>query len=73
MAARPPDPFLNRLQTSSLKARRLQYSRSPPVTWANKLAVAGGWVLYGFGSHEVDVTLWYLGSQPRRVYAQGSI
>ena len=53
--------------------RRLQYSRSPPVTWANKPEVAGGWVLYGFGSHEVDVTLWYLGSQPRRVYAQGSI
>jgi len=53
--------------------RRLGYSRSAPVTWANNPEIAGGWVLYGFGSHEVDIALWHLDSPARRVYAQGTV
>ncbi|HIE14919.1 TPA: Gfo/Idh/MocA family oxidoreductase [Candidatus Bathyarchaeota archaeon] len=53
--------------------RRLGYSKSAQVTWANKPNIAGGWVLYGFGSHEVDIALWHLGGRAWKVYAQGSI
>jgi len=52
--------------------RRLGYSKSAPVSWANKPEVAGGWVLYGFGSHEVDISLWHLESSAEKVYAMGA-
>ena len=50
--------------------RRLSRSREFPSPWARDPAQAGGWVLYGYGSHEVDMLLWLFDTHARRVYAQ---
>jgi predicted dehydrogenase len=50
--------------------RRLSRSREFPSAWARDPARAGGWVLYGYGSHEVDMLLWLLDTHATRVYAQ---
>jgi len=39
--------------------------------WAADPKMAGGWVLYGFGSHEVDMMLWLFDAQAVRVAAEG--
>ena len=52
--------------------RRLSRSLQSPVDWATDPAQAGGWVLYGFGSHEVDTMLWLFDTHATRVYAQAA-
>jgi predicted dehydrogenase len=50
--------------------RRLSRSREFRSEWARDPAKAGGWVLYGYGSHEVDMMLWLFDTHANRVYAQ---
>jgi len=61
-------------QPHHLIRRRYHYTARPypPASWANDPQKAGGWVLYGFGSHEVDMILWLLDTQAEQVYAQGA-
>ena len=51
--------------------RRLSRSREFHAPWARDPAQAGGWVLYAYGSHEVDMLLWLFDTHATRVYAQG--
>lgn len=51
--------------------RRLSRSREFQSEWARDPAQAGGWVLYGYGSHEVDMMLWLFDTHAMRVYTQG--
>ena len=50
--------------------RRLSRSTGFRSEWASDPARAGGWVLYGYGSHEVDMLLWLLDTHATRVHAQ---
>ena len=59
-------------QPRNVIRRRLSRSRESPVDWAADPAQAGGWVLYGFGSHEVDMMLWLFDTHATRVYAQAA-
>jgi predicted dehydrogenase len=51
--------------------RRLSRSQTFHADWARDPAKTGGWVLYGYGSHEVDMILWLLDTHAAHVYAQG--
>jgi len=51
--------------------RRYGHARDYKSEWAGKPDQAGGWVLYGFGSHEVDMILWLNDAEAEQVYAQG--
>jgi len=50
--------------------RRLGKSEDFRSEWARHPEQAGGWVLYGYGSHEVDMILWLTGSEAGEVFAQ---
>jgi predicted dehydrogenase len=50
--------------------RRLGNSREFRSEWARDPAKAGGWVLYGYGAHEVDMMLWLFDTHARKVFAQ---
>jgi predicted dehydrogenase len=50
--------------------RRLSRSGEFRSAWARDPAQAGGWVLYGYGSHEVDMMLWLFDTYATHVYAQ---
>ena len=50
--------------------RRFGNSREFRSEWARHPAKAGGWVLYGYGSHEVDTMLWLFDTHATKVYAQ---
>ena len=50
--------------------RRLSKSGEFRSGWARDPAKAGGWVLYGYGAHEVDMMLWLFDTHARKVYAQ---
>jgi len=50
--------------------RRLSRSLEFHSEWARDPAKAGGWLLYGYGSHEVDMMLWLFDTHAQRVYAQ---
>jgi predicted dehydrogenase len=50
--------------------RRLSRSREFRSAWARDPAKAGGWVLYGYGSHEVDMMLWLFDTHASKVFAQ---
>jgi UDP-N-acetylglucosamine 3-dehydrogenase len=50
--------------------RRLSRSTGSNSPWASNPAQAGGWLLYGYGSHEVDMILWLFDTHAVRVYAQ---
>jgi predicted dehydrogenase len=39
--------------------------------WSNNPAVAGGWVLYGFGAHEVDQILYLNDAHAKTTFALG--
>lgn len=39
--------------------------------WSNDPAIAGGWVLYGFGAHEVDMILYLNDAHARTTFALG--
>lgn len=51
--------------------RRYGRSREFRSEWARDPAKAGGWVLYGYGSHELDMMLWLFNTHASKVYAQG--
>jgi len=51
--------------------RRYGRSREFRSEWARDPEKAGGWVLYGYGSHEMDMMLWLLDARATKVYAQG--
>ncbi len=51
--------------------RRLGRSEGFRSEWARRPEQAGGWVLYGYGSHEVDMILWLTDSEAGEVFAQG--
>jgi len=60
-------------QPRHLIRRRYHYMRSyPSALWATEPEKTGGWVLYGFGSHEVDMILWLLDTYAERIYADGA-
>lgn len=50
--------------------RRLSQSGEFRSAWASDPAKAGGWVLYGYGSHEMDMMLWLFDTHASKVYAQ---
>ena len=50
--------------------RRFGRSQEFRSEWARDPAKAGGWVLYGYGSHEVDMMLWLFDTHASKVYAQ---
>ncbi|MEA3400265.1 MAG: Gfo/Idh/MocA family oxidoreductase [Armatimonadota bacterium] len=50
--------------------RRLGRSEGFRSEWARRPEEAGGWVLYGYGSHEVDMILWLTQAGATDVYAQ---
>ncbi|MSS71574.1 MAG: Gfo/Idh/MocA family oxidoreductase [Candidatus Latescibacteria bacterium] len=39
--------------------------------WSNNPAIAGGWVLYGFGAHEMDMILYLNDAHARTTFALG--
>ncbi|MEN6546298.1 MAG: Gfo/Idh/MocA family oxidoreductase [Armatimonadia bacterium] len=47
-----------------------EYPRAP---WSADPKKAGGWTLYGFGSHEADTILFLTGSEATEVYARGEM
>jgi predicted dehydrogenase len=52
--------------------RRVSYA--PVATrhpWATDFSLSGGWVLYGFGAHEMDAILWIADSPVATLWAQG--
>jgi len=52
--------------------RRVGYA--PVATrhpWATDFALAGGWQLYGFGTHEMDALLWIADSPAKTLWALG--
>jgi myo-inositol 2-dehydrogenase/D-chiro-inositol 1-dehydrogenase/scyllo-inositol 2-dehydrogenase (NAD+) len=53
--------------------RRLGRSEGFRSEWARKPEEAGGWVLYGYGAHEIDMILWLNDGEPGDVYAQARV
>jgi len=51
--------------------RRLNFSKSFPSAWSRSPEQSGGWVLYGYGSHSVDMILWALETSAVQVSAYG--
>lgn len=52
--------------------RRFSYSKEyPRAPWSADPEKAGGWLLYGFGSHEADTILYLTDSEATTVYACG--
>jgi len=52
--------------------RRVRYSpEAPRHTWARDFSLSGGWELYGFGAHEMDIMLWLADSPVSKLWAQG--
>jgi predicted dehydrogenase len=52
--------------------RRLgSFKEFPRAPWSRDPEQAGGWTLYGFGSHEGDQILWLTDSSPTSVFACG--
>ena len=59
-------------QPTNVIRRRMSYtkeSRSEP--WGKDPETAGGWVLYGFGSHEMDMMLWLNDAYAKTTFALG--
>jgi predicted dehydrogenase len=61
-------------RVASVVRRRTSYGAPHLDTyaWATKPEVTGGWLLYGFGSHEFDAILWLLDTQADTVFAVGN-
>jgi len=51
--------------------RRLIWHKSIATPWATDPEKAGGWMLYGFGAHEVDIALWLIEQEAETVFALG--
>lgn len=60
-------------EVRNILRRRLGNSREFRSDWAHKPEEAGGWVLYGYGAHEVDMILWLNDKEPETVYAQARV
>ena len=57
-------------EVKNLIRRRYGKSGDPGRDWAFKPEQAGGWMLYGYGSHEIDMILWLNDAEAHEVYAQ---
>lgn len=53
--------------------RRHTRRGSAPTKWSYDPEIAGNWLLYGLGVHEIDIITWLLDTYTTHVYAQGSI
>lgn len=54
--------------------RRYGFSKEyPRAPWSADPEKAGGWTLYGFGSHESDTILYVTGSEATTVFARGQM
>lgn len=42
------------------------------LLWARDPAKSGGWLLYGYGAHEIDTSLWYFNTHAVEVHALGA-
>jgi len=51
--------------------RRVSFSPEAQHPWATDFSLAGGWQLYGFGTHEMDIMLWIADSPAKKLWAQG--
>lgn len=60
-------------EVRNILRRRLSKSAEFRSEWARKPEEAGGWVLYGFGAHEVDMILWLNDGEAETVFAQGRV
>ncbi len=60
-------------EVRNILRRRLGESGEFRSGWARSPEEAGGWVLYGYGSHEVDMILWLTDSTPGTVFAQARV
>ncbi|HCA46027.1 MAG TPA: hypothetical protein DEP45_01350, partial [Armatimonadetes bacterium] len=58
-------------EVRNILRRRLALSGEFRSEWARRPEEAGGWVLYGYGAHEVDMILWLVDGRPETVFAQG--
>jgi len=56
-------------EVKNIVRRRYGKSQDFRSDWASDPAKAGGWVLYGYGTHEVDMILWLTDATPEQVYA----
>ena len=56
--------------------RRLMASRPDKypdnLPWARDPAKSGGWLLYGYGAHEIDLLLWLFNTHAVEMYALGA-
>jgi len=61
-------------RVTSVVRRRMSYAvgNLETYSWADRPEAAGGWLLYGFGSHEYDALLWLLGARAETVCAVGA-
>lgn len=57
----------------NVTARRLTHRRSLASGWRIEPEVAGSWLLYGLGVHQIDIITWLLDTYTIHVYAQGLI
>ena len=53
--------------------RRTGTRKEAAQTWATDPKQTGGWLLYGYGSHELDAILWLSDTTAQTVYAQARI
>ena len=53
-----------------VRARLDKYPDNLP--WARDPAMSGGWLLYGYGAHEIDIVPWFFDTQITSVYASGA-
>ncbi len=60
-------------EVRNILRRRLGKSEGFRSDWARNPEQAGGWVLYGFGSHEVDMILWLNDAEATQVFAQARV
>lgn len=59
-------------QPTNVIRRRMSFTKeSKTEPWGNDPSIAGGWVLYGFGAHELDMMLWLNDAAPKRTFALG--
>lgn len=53
--------------------RRTGLVKEPQRPWATDPEQTGGWLLYGYGSHELDAILWLSDTTAQTVYAQARV
>ncbi len=53
--------------------RRTGVTMRDQRSWSTDPSSAGGWLLYGYGSHELDAILWLSDTSAQTVYAQARV